>query len=313
MSEANPRKLKRVVIREEYVALTGNYVRAVLLHQLEFRQKCAFDVDRYVAEEGERLAQDGISANILPAKGWFYKKAAELAKETMLGLNETTIRRHIKYFVNRGWLDERHNPKKKWDRTMQYRLNLVQIKSDLEALGYQLQEWIFEKAVSPLDTRSGNLQLHGGDLPDGSCETQDQSGDLQEQYQNTSSKHFPQDTHNTADTQEVYVSGSKFSSEEIMRYVEDCAEKGQQIRGGLAVWLQETGKGDHHIAASLERMKTANLQTGKPKLRHTSECPVCFGTQMEVVQGKGARPCAYSEQNNFCEVNITVQQQNDAP
>ena len=131
MTETSPRKLRRVVIREEYIALTGNYVRAVLLHQLEFRQKCAFDVDRYVAEEGERLAQDGVNANILPANGWFYKKAAELAKETMLGLDETTIRRHVKYFVGRGWIDERHNPKKRWDRTMQYRLNLVKIKADL--------------------------------------------------------------------------------------------------------------------------------------------------------------------------------------
>ena len=145
MPESHPRKLKRVIIREEFVALTGNYVRAVLLHQMEYRQKCAFDVDRYVAEEGERLAQDGVEANVHPASGWFYKRAAELAEETMLGLDEVTIRRHIKFFIERGWVDERRNQQKKRDWTMQYRLNLVRMKSDLEVIGYQLQECVFDE------------------------------------------------------------------------------------------------------------------------------------------------------------------------
>jgi len=308
--ESRPRKLKRVIIREEFIALTGNHVRAVLLHQLEFRQKCAFDVDAYLMEEGERLSQAGIAANVLPANGWFYKKATELAKETMLGLDETTIRRHLKFFILRGWVDERRNPKKRWDRTMQYRLNLVRVKCDLEAIGYQLEEWVFDEPLNALDSTTGILHVGSGKTQDRSGILQLPSGKMQEQYQNTSSKQIENNTHNTA---AGCVSKSQFSSEEISRYVEDCARQGQQIRGGLAVWLQETGKGDNLIAASLERKKLANFQTGKLKPRHTSECPGCFGTQMEVVQGKGARPCTYSEQNNFCEVNITVQQQNDAP
>ncbi len=204
MPETYPRKLKRVVIREEYVALTGNYIRAILLHQLEYRQKCAFDVDRYVAEEGERLAQDGVEANVLPANGWFYKKAAELAEETMLDLDETTIRRHVKYFIQRGWVNERRNPRKKWDRTMQYRLNLVRIKSELETIGYQLEKWVFKNQVSPMDSTSGKLQLGSCDLQDGSGNMQDGSGklplgscNLQEQYQNTSSQHLKEHTHHT--------------------------------------------------------------------------------------------------------------------
>jgi hypothetical protein len=106
--EPSLRKLKRV-IREEYIALTGNYVRAVLLHQLEFRQKCAFDLDAYIAEEGERLAQGGVTATIHPENGWFYKKATELAEEAMLGLDEMTIRRHVRFFIGRGRIDERRN------------------------------------------------------------------------------------------------------------------------------------------------------------------------------------------------------------
>ena len=299
MPETYPRKLKRVVIREEYIALTGNYIRAILLHQLEYRQKCAFDVDRYVAEEGARLSQEGVEANVLPSNGWFYKKAAELAEETMLGLDETTIRRHIKFFIRRDWVNERRNPKKKWDRTMQYRLNLVRIKSELEAIGYQLEEWVFKNQVSPVNSTSGNLQLGscvlpdgGGNMPDGSGKMQLGSCDLQEQYQNTSSKHLKEHTHNTAGAS-VGVSRSKFSHEEIAHYVEDCAARGQQIQGGLAIWLQETGKGDNFIATFLEREKKTLKLSAKLKPSHTHECPSCFGTQMEVVTGKGARYCTY--------------------
>ena len=300
MPEPYPRKLKRVVVREEYIALTGNYIRAILLHQLEYRQKCAFDVDRYLAEEGERLSQEGVEANLLPANGWFYKKAAEMAEETMLGLDETTIRRHIKYFIRRGWVNERRNPRKKWDRTMQYRLDLVKIKRELEALGYQLEEWVFRNPVSPMDSTSGNLQLRSCKLQDGSCKTQLQSVNLQlrscilqEQYQNTSYKHLKEHTHNTGGVG-VGVSKSKFSQEEIARYVEHCAASGQQIQGGLAIWLQETGKGDSLIASFQEREKGDVPRAEDRKNRHTHACPRCFGTGMEVVTGKGARPCTYS-------------------
>jgi len=306
--ETYPRKLKRVVIREEYVALTGTYVRAILLHQLEYRQKCAFDVDRYLAEEGERLSQEGIEANLLPANGWFYKKAAELADETMLGLDETTIRRHLKSFIRRGWVNERRNPKKKWDRTMQYRLDLVKIKRELEALGYQLEEWVFKNPVSPMDSTSGNLQLRSCKMQDGSGDLQLRSCVLQEQYQNTSYKHQPEHTHNTA-AAGVGVSRSKFSQEEIARYVEDCAARGQQIQGGLAIWLQETGKGDSLIASFQESKKVADARAGDQKIRHTHVCPRCFGTQMEVVTGKGARPCTYADSGTESSEN-TVELQN---
>lgn len=317
MTQPHPRKLKRVIIREEYVALTGTYVRAVLLHQLEYRQKCAYDVDSFVAEESQRLAQEGIEGNISPANGWFYKKAAELATETMLELDETTIRRHIKFFIGRGWIDERRNPKRKWDRTMQYRLNLVKIKADLEAIGYQLEGWVFDEPVSRLNSTTGNLQLGSGIVQDGSGNSPDRRGDmqlrscnLQEQYKNTSYKHIPQHIHNTLET-EACVSGSGFSPEEIHRYVEDCAQSGQQIRGGLAVWLQETGKGDHLITTFLEREKKTN-KAGQAKLLHPHECPRCYGSQMEVVPNKGARPCTYSERNNFSGGNIPRPQQQHA-
>ena len=286
MSPLHPRKLKRVIIREEYLALTGNYVRAILLHQLEFRQKCAFDVDRYLTEEGQKLTQEGVIANILPANGWFYKKAAELAEETMLDLDETTIRRHLKFFIQHGWVDERHNPHKKWDRTMQYRLNLVQIKRDLEALGYQLEGWIFDEPLTPIESTTGKMPDGSGTVPDGSCKLpvgdskmpigsstmQLRSGILQEQYQNNSNKHIDKHTHNTGE-HDVSVCGSKYPLEECLRYAEHLQQTGQGITnpGGYATTIYRTGEVDSLIEQFLSlRDKTEPART--------KNCPDCGGT-----------------------------------
>jgi len=304
MTEPRPRKLRRVIIREEFVALTGNYVRAVLLHQLEYHQKCALDVDRYVAEESERLAQEGVEANAHPTNGWFYKKAADLAEETMLGLDETTIRRHLKSFIEQGWVDERRNPQKKWDRTMQYRLNLVKIKTDLEALNYHLQGWVIAEPVSPIDSTTGKMQPRSSVLPDASCTMQDgssdlqlQSGKLQEQYQNTSSKHVVEHSYNT-NPAGVGVK-SEYSLEEVLRYVEHLVKLGRKIDNpeGLAMTLYETGKGDALIKRFLSPPSSPadSPTSSETKSAHPPECPRCYGAQMEVVPGKGARRCTYPQ------------------
>ncbi|MDO0823511.1 DnaA N-terminal domain-containing protein [Desulfosporosinus nitroreducens] len=73
------------------------------------------------------------------SNGWIYKKATELAEETMLSLKETAMRTHISYLVDQGWLSRRRNPDEKWDKTFQYRVNLIKIQVDLFKLGYVLE------------------------------------------------------------------------------------------------------------------------------------------------------------------------------
>lgn len=55
-----------------------------------------------------------------------------------------TILRHVKFLVEKGWLDERNNPVHKWDRTKQYRVNLLKIHEDLMEIGYTLQDYKVE-------------------------------------------------------------------------------------------------------------------------------------------------------------------------
>ena len=49
-----------------------------------------------------------------------------------------TIRKYIKQLVEKGYLIQRRNPKYKWDKTMQYRVDLYKVQLDLGKLGYVL-------------------------------------------------------------------------------------------------------------------------------------------------------------------------------
>lgn len=134
----NKRKLKRVVIKEELVALTGDFTKAVILNQFIYWSERVEDFDEFIVEEKARMEKETKELNIEKQNGWIYKTAEEMAKETMLGLSPKTMRNHIKYLVDNHWLDERNNPKYKWDRTLQYRVNIKQIQIDLFQLGYVL-------------------------------------------------------------------------------------------------------------------------------------------------------------------------------
>lgn len=140
MSE--PRKLKRAVIREELVALTGDLVTGVLLGQMMYWQERTTDTDKYILEEKGRMSE--ASCEIGPTYGWIYKSAKEILDETMLGCSERTINRSLDDLVERGFICRRNNPKYKWDRTYQYRVDLCAVQAALAFLGYQLQGYVFD-------------------------------------------------------------------------------------------------------------------------------------------------------------------------
>jgi len=132
-------KLNRVVIKEELVELTGDFIKAVLLNQFIYWSERVKDFDKFIQEERSRVENDGKELNIDLQNGWIYKKSEELSKETMLNMTAKSIRNHVKELVNRGFLSERTNPKFKWDKTMQYRVNLTKIQDELYKINYHLE------------------------------------------------------------------------------------------------------------------------------------------------------------------------------
>ena len=131
--------LKRVVIKEELVELTGGFIPALILNQFIYWIERMYDADKYILEEKERALKEDIEINISESKGWIYKTATQLSEELMIGVSDSTIRRHMKKLIQSGYIHERKNPKYKSDQTLQYRVNLYKVQLDLGKLGYALE------------------------------------------------------------------------------------------------------------------------------------------------------------------------------
>ena len=131
--------LKRVVIKEELVELTGDFRPAIILNQFIYWIERMYDTDKYIREENERALKHDLKVNMEESKGWIYKTAEELNNELMVGMSKATIGKYIKQLVEAGYLSQRRNPKYKWDKTLQYRVDLYKIQKDLAKLGYALE------------------------------------------------------------------------------------------------------------------------------------------------------------------------------
>ncbi|OHW62934.1 hypothetical protein EUAN_07180 [Andreesenia angusta] len=143
-------KLKRAVVKEELVALTGDFKLAIILNQMIYWSERVRDYDKFIAEEKARYDKEGREIEMDLQNGWIYKTAEELAEETMMGLSPSNMRTQIKKLVGAGYLSERTNPNLKWDRTKQYRVDIVKIQIELLKLGYALEGYSLDGAFSAI-------------------------------------------------------------------------------------------------------------------------------------------------------------------
>ncbi|MBS0272552.1 MAG: hypothetical protein JSR85_07905, partial [Proteobacteria bacterium] len=145
----DPRDQQISLIRKELVALTDNHDKAIVLNQLLYWTERVKDFELWLEEEKNLDPKN----SALPQHGWIYKTAKDLIKETLLCINRTTLRRYMTFLIHKGWVDERLNPSNKWDKTLQYRVNLRKIQNDLSALGRTLPDiyvkgFLLEEEVS---------------------------------------------------------------------------------------------------------------------------------------------------------------------
>ncbi|KAB7668742.1 DnaD domain-containing protein [Bacillus sp. B1-b2] len=151
-------RTKKVVIKEELVELTGDYKLAIVLNQMMYWSERITDFDLFIQEEKECLAHNSMEPNLEHKHGWIYKSAAELAEECMITNSEATMRRYLQKLVEMNWLITRTNPKFRWDKTIQYRLNLMKIQEDLVSLGYDLEGSRLAIDLSETKMKSSNFQ-----------------------------------------------------------------------------------------------------------------------------------------------------------
>lgn len=151
---------KIAVLREGLLALTGNVNAAIILNQFIYWAECKAESDAMYAKEIEAYEREYGDVNFKPTFGWIYRSSVELAEETMLGLSPASMRKFIKQLVDSGFLQERRNPKFKWDRTMQYNVNLKFIQQELQKLGFVLNGYKFDtKQVTDEKNAADNTDM----------------------------------------------------------------------------------------------------------------------------------------------------------
>ena len=205
------KKLKRVVIKEELVALTGDFKKAIILNQMLYWSERVKDHDQLLEEELERIRkfnQTGEEPSIdnLKSKGWIYKTAKELGAETMIGLSDVTIRRALKDLIKEGFLSERNNPEYKWDKTKQFRVNLLVIQKELLKLGYSLEGYSLGMAINHNLQNEGSILNDEGSIlqNEGSSETFEGSSEKNEGSTKTFEGAIPEITTKIKNTETIY-------------------------------------------------------------------------------------------------------------
>lgn len=136
-----PYKPKCAVVREEYVAITGDCTAALLLNQMIYWSERVNDFDAFLAEERERRQKAGNEPDDLPFRhGWIYKRADDLKDEIMSDKSARTIERRLADLVERGFLSRKRgkddDPR---DRTYYYRVNFTAVMEALDRAGYVLR------------------------------------------------------------------------------------------------------------------------------------------------------------------------------
>ena len=213
------KKLKRAVIKEELIAITGNFIDAVILNQFIYWSERVKDFDEYIKQENDRAKKCGQNPQDLTG-GWIYKTAEDMSSETMLGLSASNIRLHIKALEKAGFISERTNPKYKWDRTKQYRVNLNEIVIALTEKGYTLdgyQHYRIENATNDLKNQKTDLDAQNADI------------DAQTSQTKTAIPETTPETTAETPTKERGTATSRFTPPTARQVHDYCQEKGYHI------------------------------------------------------------------------------------
>jgi hypothetical protein len=152
MEERTVRQEKIAMIKESYYTITGDALEAMLLNQMIYWSQRVSDYDKLVAEENMRRSMLNKDKTDIPLSyGWIHKTAAELKDEIMSDSSSKTIMRKLDSLVTKGFLDRRNNPNFLYDRTYQYRVNILAVFDTLQKYGFQLSGFKIDTASNTAD------------------------------------------------------------------------------------------------------------------------------------------------------------------
>ena len=138
--------MKKAVLREDMMALTQEVTQAMVLGQMLYWTKTLDKVNDWLFEENKRLAEVELPQHEYNY-GWIYKSAREMREDLMNAFSEDAIQRAFSALVTKGVLMKRHNPIVRYDRKLQYRIDIVFLRRLLKDRGYEMTD--FQLATIP--------------------------------------------------------------------------------------------------------------------------------------------------------------------
>jgi DNA-binding MarR family transcriptional regulator len=174
-----PKKLGRMVLKEEFFIITKCLEEAMILNQMCYWSERMKDIDKFLEEEYTMLVDH---VPVL-SHGWIYKSASELVEEMFGAISEKTMNRVLDRLVKKNFLRRRMNPnpRYKFDKTYHYRVNFVEIITQLTSKnmplsGYAIIEECAERisqGVAPKRHFDGSEDHSDGAITETITETTD--------------------------------------------------------------------------------------------------------------------------------------------
>jgi hypothetical protein len=128
-------KLKRAVIKEEYIALTNDVTKALILDRFMTLTYETLEMDKLIADETQRASTIGININMPLSYGWVFKKSEDLANEIMIASSKT-IRNKLSELIADKYIYEKTSLIYRLEKTKMYKVNIDKIRKALEELDY---------------------------------------------------------------------------------------------------------------------------------------------------------------------------------
>jgi hypothetical protein len=133
--------MKKAVLREDLMALTKDVTQALVLGQMLYWTKTLDQVNDWLFEENKRLAEVELPQHEYNY-GWIYKSAREMREDLMDAFSEDAIQRAFSSLVTKGVLMKRNNPFVRYDRKLQYRIDMVYLRRLLKDRGYEMTDFL---------------------------------------------------------------------------------------------------------------------------------------------------------------------------
>ena len=120
-----------MVLREEYLNITNHNIAAsIILSILEYWTNSKSATKKQIEKENKIRAEE----NLPPIQHdlWIYKTNKGFVEDSLNLLTRHKVEEGLKFLLKEKFIERRHNPKYKWDRTWQYKLNIQKIEQCID-------------------------------------------------------------------------------------------------------------------------------------------------------------------------------------